>query len=166
MYGFEEIPAIGDPMIDARPWNNNNSPKALVSLSSPSSSTITMDRSVAKQPETNSKKYILIDIYNKVLKIINRAKIFCWSVKRKGKAYINVIKHGEKSYYNYTLQLKASNSKYFEKKTPRKIAIQNSHFIHHFSSSTAWKKSLGWDILIFEKYDFVSLHYSRLNQTK
>lgn len=106
MYGFEEIPAIGDPMIDARPWNNNNSPKALVSLSSPSSSTITMDRSVAKQPETNSKRYILIitDIYNinynEVLKIINRAKIFCWGVKRKGNFDINVIKHGEKSYYN------------------------------------------------------------------
>lgn len=81
-----------------------------------------MDRSVAKQPETHSKKYILniIDIYNinynEVLKIINRAKIFCWSVKRKGNSYINVIKHGEKSYYNYKLQLKASNSKYFEKK--------------------------------------------------
>lgn len=55
LQAFEEIPATGDPMIDARPWNNSNNPKALVSLSNPSSSTIIMDRSVAKQPKAKRK---------------------------------------------------------------------------------------------------------------
>ena len=41
-------PAKGDPKIVATPWNSNNKPNALVSLSSPKSWTVITDRRAAK----------------------------------------------------------------------------------------------------------------------
>ena len=43
------IPAIGEPMVTAKPWNRSNSPNALVSFSRPSSSTVITERSVANE---------------------------------------------------------------------------------------------------------------------
>ncbi len=43
-----ELPAIGEPIVTAIPWNISKSPKALVSRSRPKSSTVITERRAAK----------------------------------------------------------------------------------------------------------------------
>jgi hypothetical protein len=51
---MKDQPVIGDPTSTAIPWHKDSSPKALVNLLIPSSSTMTMDRSAINAAKNNA----------------------------------------------------------------------------------------------------------------
>ncbi len=60
-----ELPAIGEPIVTAIPWNISKSPKALVSRSRPKSSTVITERRAAKHAIKLKIKVLII--YGKII---------------------------------------------------------------------------------------------------